>query len=710
MDMVKFKDDVKASMNKIYENDSLDSLINNYNEEFTVLLDKHAPLKQREVSIRKQNPWYDDNIRNEKLIRRRLERKKNRTKLSVDIEAFKSQKNKVNELIVQQKTDYYSKLIEENKDDPRKLFNTINRTLHTKGETPLPTHESDDLLANQFNNYFSDKIEKIRNDLDHHNDNQDQDQEIKKYNSTLNEFKSLSEDDVRNLVKKAPNKYCALDPVPTWIVRDCLEDVLPVLTKIINLSLQLGDVCDSLKHAIIKPLLKKMGLELIEKNYRPVSNLTYISKLVERAVAQQLLDHLKDNNLMDIYQSAYRMFHSTETALLRVRNDLLMEMDKRNVAMLVLLDLSAAFDTIDHEILLRRMSERCGIKDTALAWFASYISNRTQAVQINNNYSSKKALKYGVPQGSVLGPILFTLYSSPLSDTIGGNLKYHCFADDTQLYLGFSPNSEITQQNAKESMENCITKIKSFMTKNKLKLNDDKTEFMLIGTSYWLSKVTFDSIMIGDTNIKATNDARNLGIIFDKEMKLDTQINKVCRIGFQNVKNLAAIRKILDLKSAKTAAHAFVTSNLDYGNSLLYGVPKTLISKLQLVHNAAAKVVVKKRKFDHISEDMKNMHWLPIEARIKYKLLLLTWKCLNGLAPKYLSELLEYTGDIHEKRLHYQETLYPPKTNLVTCGDRAFQRGAPELWNTLPLSLRKIDKLDTFKKNLKTHLFKQYYD
>ena len=162
-------------------------------------------------------------------------------------------------------------------------------------------------------------------------------------------------------VKNLPNKYCALDPIPTWMLRDCLEEVLPTLTKIINLSMQLGDVCDSLKHAIIKPLLKKMGLELIEKNYRPVSNLTYISKLIERAVAQQLLNHLRENNLWDIYQSAYRMFHSTETALLRVRNDILMNMDKRNVIMLVLLALFAAFDTIDHKILLRRLSERCGI-------------------------------------------------------------------------------------------------------------------------------------------------------------------------------------------------------------------------------------------------------------------------------------------------------------------------------------------------------------
>ena len=192
-------------------------------------------------------------------------------------------------------------------------------------------------------------------------------------------------------------------------------------------------------------------------------------------------------------------------------------------------------------------------------------------------------------------------------------------------------------------------------------------------------------------------------------MGLESHINRTCRIGFQNVKNLAAIRKILDEKSAKTAAHAFVTSNLDYGNSLLYGLPNTQIKKLQLVQNAAAKVVTKKRKFEHFLKDMKELHWLPIEARIKYKMILITWKCLNGLAPSYLSDLLHYKQEVYLDRNHYQNTLYPPKTNQVTCGDRAFQKAAPDLWNALPAKIRSIDKIDTFKKKLKTHLFIEYY-
>jgi hypothetical protein len=172
-----------------------------------------------------------------------------------------------------------------------------------------------------------------------------------------------------------------------------------MLTRIVNLSLQFGDVPSALKHALITPLLKKLSLELISQNYRPVSNLSFLSKLIERTVATQLVDHLTKNELVDIFQSAYREGHSTETALLRVQNDILMEMEKKNVVLLVLLDLSAAFDTIDHEILLKRLATRCGIQGNALKWFRSYLKDRTQSVTIKSSNSKKEPLKYGVPQG-----------------------------------------------------------------------------------------------------------------------------------------------------------------------------------------------------------------------------------------------------------------------------------------------------------------------
>ena len=228
--------------------------------------------------------------------------------------------------------------------------------------------------------------------------------------------------------------------MPTTLLKDHLCVLLPVITKIVNMSLD-SVFPLSLENSIVTPLLKKPSLdpELL-KNYRPVSNLTFISKTIERAVANQLNGHLLTNSLHEAHQSAYKRFHSTETALLKVHNDILVALDERQPVFLLLLDLSAAFDTVNHYTLLSRLQLRYGITGQALFWLKLYLCNRTQTVSINNLLSSSRTLDFGVPQGSVLGPILFSLYTAPITDIICSHgLNYHLYADDTQLYLAFDP-------------------------------------------------------------------------------------------------------------------------------------------------------------------------------------------------------------------------------------------------------------------------------
>ena len=240
--------------------------------------------------------------------------------------------------------------------------------------------------------------------------------------------------------------------------------------------------CTCLMKAFLTPLIRKIILDCeIFKNYRPVSNLSFISKLVARVVCVQ--EHLKTNNLYEIFQSAYRHLHSTETALLRVQNDLLQAVDNEGGAILVLLDLSAAFDTIDHQKLLNLSNQSFGIRGVALKWFESYLKDRTQTVQIGSCTSTPVTLKYGVPQGSVLGPILFTMYTTPLGNIIRKHgLNFHLYADDTQLYISFQPGVSVSKETAISCLEACIKDIQIWMTNNLLKLNDDKTELIVITT------------------------------------------------------------------------------------------------------------------------------------------------------------------------------------------------------------------------------------
>ena len=240
---------------------------------------------------------------------------------------------------------------------------------------------------------------------------------------------------VLKIINSASAKSCELDPIPTTLLYENLDILLPTITNIINTSLTTGIVPPDLKTAIVKPLLKKPSLDKnLLKNYRPISNLPFLSKILEKVVLHKLLSHLQENNLSNPFQSAYRQGRSTETILLRIVNDILSSLDNDNISVLLLLDLSAAFDTLDHQILLSRLNSAFGIQSTALQWFHSYLSDRYQSTSVNNSSSSPSQLMYGVPQGSVLGPILFVLYTTPLSNTIANHsVNHQLFADDTQL-------------------------------------------------------------------------------------------------------------------------------------------------------------------------------------------------------------------------------------------------------------------------------------
>ena len=217
-------------------------------------------------------------------------------------------------------------------------------------------------------------------------------------------------------------------------------------------------------------------------NYRPISNFRYISKLIERAAVTQLQAYLCENNLHAKMQSAYRPFHSTETALLRVQNDILLALDNNKEAILAMLDFSAAFDTIDHNHLIHRFSSRYGITDTALNWISSYLHNRNQCVLINNVKSDYHHLWCGVPQGSVAGPLAFIMSSAPLQDLIAAHgISSVVYADDTQLYITFDPADRAS---AVKRIEKCVQDVKSWTLSNKLALNDSKTEIIFLSSRF----------------------------------------------------------------------------------------------------------------------------------------------------------------------------------------------------------------------------------
>uniref|UniRef100_A0A3Q3K2M1 Reverse transcriptase domain-containing protein n=1 Tax=Monopterus albus TaxID=43700 RepID=A0A3Q3K2M1_MONAL len=523
----------------------------------------------------------------------------------------------------------------------------------------------------------------------------------------LDYFSPIDLSELTSTIASSKSSTWLLDPIPTRLLKDIFPLINTSILDLINLPLLTGYVPQAFKLAVIKPLLKKPTLDPgVLANYRPISNLPFISKILEKAVAKQLCDHLHKNDLFEDFQSGFRVHHSTETALVKVTNDLLLASDKGLVSILVLLDLSAAFDTIDHSILLQRLEHVIGIKGTALNWFKSYLSERFQFVHVNDECSTQTEVSHGIPQGSVLGPILFTLYMLPLGNIIRKhNINFHCYADDTQLYLSMKPN----ESGQLVKLQACLKDIKAWMTCNFLLLNSDKTEVIVLGPENLRNLLSNHIVTLIDIALSSSTTVRNLGVIFDQNMSFKSHINQASRSAFFHLRNIAKIRSILSQSDAEKLVHAFVTSRLDYCNSLLSGCPNNSLKSLQLIQNAAARVLTGTSKRDHISPILASLHWLPVKFRIEFKILLLTYKALNNKAPLYHKDLVEPYHPNRALRSQSAGLLVVPRVHRSRMGGRAFSYQAPLLWNQLPVSVREADTLSTFKIRLKTFLFDKAY-
>lgn len=351
----------------------------------------------------------------------------------------------------------------------------------------------------------------------------------------------------------------------------------------------------------------------------------------------------------------------------------------------MLLDLTAAFDTVDHSVLLSRLHDLVGIRGTALKWFLSYLSDRAFSILLNGCSSSTAPLLCGVPQGSILGPLLFSLYMLPLGSIISHHkVNFHFYADDLQIYLPLRPGSS----NPLLSLLDCIAEIKHWLNKNFLFLNDSKTEWILFGDKA--------ATGLGSLNINFSDCVKNLGVTFDKALHFDRHIASVVRSGFYHLRLLKKVKPFLNRCDLEKAVHAFITSKLVYCNALYVGVPQSLLGRLQLVQNAAARLLTNTPRRDHITPVLSLLHWLPVRFRIDFKLLLFVFKALNGLAPLYITEMLSFPTRSRSLRSDNQLLLSVPRTKHKRWGDSAFSAAAPRLWNQLPLDLRLVTELSPF--------------
>ena len=433
----------------------------------------------------------------------------------------------------------------------------------------------------------------------------------------------------------------------------------------------------------------------------------FLSKVTERAIYNQLEGYVEENNLHAYNQSAYRKGHSCETAILKVVGDIQEHIFRDRYVVLLMLDNSAAFDTVDHAMLIRILKNDFHLGNKALNLLNSYLKDRTFSVNIDGAQSKPSTLKHGVPQGSLLGPLLYIIYTKEI-ETIAArhNIQTNLYADDVQLYISFELE-DMTR--TKSQLSCCLAEIKNWMDSNYLKLNTNKTQLKIFKPAKTSLDFTFD---YNETKLECSNQINLLGVTISKDMDFTSFIAKKVQICNFKLRNLNHIKDSLPFKTRITMVTNLIISNLDYCNSILICASGKAIKPLQLVLNRSIRFIFNLTLRTHITPYLRQLHILPIIYRIRYKACLISFKVFNELAPKYLTgKFTKYhstsTMSLRMVAGSRDEFMFD---NKIPNGKEHFMYKIKKEWNNLPLEIRRCQTISIFKTKLKTHFFKIAFD
>lgn len=598
---------------------------------------------------------------------------------------YKTCRNRYKVEVENQKDNYVNNKVS-NAKDQKEMWKQIKDLVLKKCQNVIQTVIFDNIeykdnkeIANKFNQYFVDSIQEIRNSIE--NVIYISQQPVINTKFT---FTAITIQELRLLCKNMKNK-CDNDKVSVSMILDNWNTAGKALLDIINKSLETGVFPEKWKESVITPVQKVEKTKKCEE-YRPINALGTCEKILEKVVKNQLEGYMEQNKYLYKHQSGFRKGFSCETAVNYIVNRWKYR-EKNNKIMALFLDLKRAFETIDREILLKKLYNY-GVKDTEFKWFKSYMTNRKQRTKVNNIKSSKINNEYGVPQGSILGPLLFIVYINDLPNILK-NCEIIMYADDTLIF-----NEDDTEENCREKLMQDINNVILWMKMNKLKLNEKKTKLMEINID---SNIQFK---INDEVIEKVKSIKYLGFIIDKELKFKEHIEYICKKIGKKIGFFKRIRNKISVTTAINICNTMIKPHFEYCSTILYiCCTNAQMERLQKLQNKVMRVILKCSRYTSIQIMLGTLKWLNIRQRLEMNTLSFIQKMKMGYSPDYLREHLQYIGDVQPYDLRNAQNFRIQRVTTTSRQNTLFYKGL-QLYNMLPNELKNERNYNNFKRDI----------
>ena len=670
-----------------------DATVNNWCQRFTDIADQHAPIKK--MKVKGVNiPWMTAELSQAMQDRDYHLKKAQKTKSAHHWSSYRKLRCLVNRKVRECKSNYYETLIKENNNNPSGLWKTLNeltsRGTHSSSPTSVISegveHKTSKTIASLFNNFFTNIGKSLANAIKQkcasktfHSDQPPQ------VNSTF-KFKEIEVLSVQKQLSALKiNKSTGLDRISARLLKDAAVIIAPTLTDIFNQSLKSSTFPKIFKEGKVTPIFKS-GDRNNMSNYRPITVLPILSKILERFVHTQIYNYLTENKILSPNQFGFRPKLSTSTALAFFTDNILENADNGLVTASIFLDFSKAFDTVDHVILSRKLKS-ISLDDNSLNWFKSYLTNRQQKISINDTLSSSLPVSVGVPQGSILGPLLFIIYINDMPSIVKHG-KVILYADDTLLYYSSNSAREIEKY-----VNEDLHLICRWLNENLLTLNCAKSKFVLFGSSKRLKAFTNISIHVNDHELAREQTFKYLGITFSENLTWTDHLSNISTKINQRIGLLRRVKMFLPLKARLTIYNALMLPLFDYAN-IVWGDKNntSLMDQLQILQNKAAKTILDAPYLSSSTEALSKLNWHPLTHRRYLNRMLTIYKLENNLTE--FSFNLPKTNHLYNTRRRDDIYLGKPKTNW---GKQKLLYQACKEYNVLDHNVKSIPEIARFR-------------